>query len=172
LKKTAVGIESLYPTHISRTEVLMREAIHLAQKGMTVDLDTVDEDLSEWLPFYLKEGGPADRLTLSSDAAINSPATLYQQVRECTDKTLPLEKILPFVTVNPARILQLKNKGRIATGHLADLVILDRTSLDVKDVFVSGKCLWRDGSLVEIPEFLKYSNRRVELYGQKASALR
>jgi beta-aspartyl-dipeptidase (metallo-type) len=37
----------------------------------------------------------------------------------------PLERVLPAFTSNPARLLRLPHKGRLAPGADADLVVLD-----------------------------------------------
>lgn len=56
----------LYPTHVERNEALMEEAIELTKRGVTVDVDTVEEDLPRWVRFYLDKGGDLSRLTVSS----------------------------------------------------------------------------------------------------------
>ncbi|HEX9960960.1 MAG TPA: hypothetical protein VGB00_08510, partial [Pyrinomonadaceae bacterium] len=78
--------EWLYPTHISRTEELMLEAVELAKRGCFVDIDTVDEDLPERIKFYRENGGDMRKLTVSSDASITSPSTFFEQVRACIVK--------------------------------------------------------------------------------------
>src|SRR5215212_7117388 len=45
--------ETLYPTHVERSEKLMDEAIELTRRGCFVDIDTVNEDLQKWLTYYL-----------------------------------------------------------------------------------------------------------------------
>src|SRR4051812_796273 len=59
--------EWLYPTHVQRNETLLREGIDLANAGAHVDMDVVEEDLHVWLKSYIENGGPLDRLTVSSD---------------------------------------------------------------------------------------------------------
>lgn len=53
---------------------------------MTVDIDTVEQDLSRWLQFYIDHNGDMAHLTVSSDAAISSPATLMGQIQRCVKK--------------------------------------------------------------------------------------
>jgi len=45
---------------------------------------------------------------------------------------LPLEEVLPFATVNPARMVGLNNVGEIKIGYKANLVILkaDKSTID------------------------------------------
>ena len=67
LSEHEVQPESLYPTHVERNEALVREAIDLTRRGVTVDMDVMEEDLAIWAPFYLKNGGDPSRLTISSE---------------------------------------------------------------------------------------------------------
>ena len=49
-----------------------------------------------------------------------------------------LEKALKLLTVNPARILKLSNKGKIMAGYDSDLLVLD-SKLDIESVLLKGK---------------------------------
>jgi len=160
--------EWLYATHINRSEALMREAIDLARQGATVDLDTVDEDLGERLGFYFDNGGDPSRLTVSSDASISSPRTLYEQIcKAVVEHRFPLERVLALVTENTARTLKLERKGRLEAGRDGDVLVLRRGSLEIVDVFARGKGMVRDGALAVREQFLTDSNRRISLDGQK-----
>ena len=56
---------------------------------------------------------------------------------------LPLEKVLPFATSNPADMLGIADKcGRIQKGLRADFIrIADPTSPAITDVWCAGKCV-------------------------------
>ncbi|HYP07186.1 MAG TPA: amidohydrolase family protein, partial [Bryobacteraceae bacterium] len=115
--------EWLYPTHVERNESLMTEAVELTKRGVTVDVDTIEEDLAQWLRFFLNAGGDPGHLTASSDAAISSPQTLFRQIRSCVlDARFDRDVVLPLVTANPARVLKLSRKGRLEPGCDADLL--------------------------------------------------
>lgn len=156
----AVRPESLYVTHVERNRALMEEAIAISQRGVAVDLDVVEDDLAEWLPFYLDGGGDPSLVTISTDASIQSPSALLEQIHRCVlDAGLPLERLLPFVTTNPARILKLRDKGRIARGAAADVVVLRRDSLDLVHVFARGRQFVRDGEVIVRERFREGSKR-------------
>lgn len=158
----------IYPTHVERSEDLMREAVALAARGSYVDLDTVAEDLPRWLRFYLDHGGDPARLTVSSDASINSPHTLFAQIRACIlEHGFPLARTLAHVTANTAAVLRLEHKGRLEVGRDADLLVLRKDTLEIKDVIAGGRRLVRDGELVFTENFLSESNRRISLEGKK-----
>jgi beta-aspartyl-dipeptidase (metallo-type) len=160
----------LYITHVERSEALMREAIELARGGAHLDIDVVDEDLPRWLRFYLDNGGDPGQLTVSSDAAISSPRTLYDQLRVTVlEHGIPLDLVLSLVTTNPARILKLENQGTVEPGKEADLVVLDRESLDVLHVHARGGWLVRDGAVKNRSRWLEDSKREVALTGDKSA---
>jgi beta-aspartyl-dipeptidase (metallo-type) len=160
--------EWLYPTHVNRTGELVLEAVEMSRRGVTVDMDTVDLDLAKWLPCFLDNGGDPERLTISSDAAINSPASVWRELRRCVDRGIvDLARALSFVTANTARVLRLDSKGRIETGCDADLMILDKHSLEIRDLFARGVHLLCNGRVCYAEKSMAGSNRVIELYGSK-----
>lgn len=72
-----------------------------------------------------------------------SNLTLDRAVRNLVDYTgcTPAEAICT-VTRNPASVLRLADRGRIAVGARADIVVLD-ASLRVVETFVGGEVAWR-----------------------------
>ena len=52
-----------------------------------------------------------------------------------------VERVLPLLTANPARLIGLEGKGVIAPGMDADLVVLD-SALDVCATYVAGQKVW------------------------------
>lgn len=163
-----VKAEWLYPTHITRSEELMKEAINLAERGSFVDIDTVDEDLPRWFKFYLENGGKPEKLTFSTDSSITSPANLLNQMRECIlVHKFPIAQIFACATENTARALSFDHKGTLEAGKDADILILRKESMDIKDVIVKGQHLYKNGKLNFKEKFLKQSNRNIELHGEK-----
>jgi beta-aspartyl-dipeptidase (metallo-type) len=166
LEDYEISPELIYPTHIERSEELMREAIELAARGSYVDIDTVDRDLPKWLRFYLDNDGNPARLTVSSDASINSPQSLLGQIRACVlEHNFSFEQTLALVTKNTAAVLKLARKGQLEVGRDADVLVLHKNSLEVKDVIAQGRCLVRDGRLTFSEKFLSESNRLIRLEG-------
>ena len=75
---------------------------------------------------------------------IGSPGALAVALKELLACGQPLERILPAFTSNPARLLMLPRKGRIAAGSDADLVVLDDDGR-VQDVMARGRWHIREG---------------------------
>jgi beta-aspartyl-dipeptidase (metallo-type) len=159
----------LYATHVERNEALMREAIQLAGAGANVDVDIVEEDFPKWLRFYLDNGGEPTRLTVSSDASISSPRTLYEQLRAAVLREgFPLELVLSLVTANTARVLRLERQGTLEVGKAGDLLVLDRTSLEIIHVHGRNGWMMRDRKLVKRSRWLEGNKRELHLAGTGA----
>ncbi|MEZ5546052.1 MAG: beta-aspartyl-peptidase [Lysobacteraceae bacterium] len=136
------------PTHVNRRRALFDEALELARRGVTIDATAfpVAEDEDAWsaataLLRYLDAGLPAKRFTISSDAGgclpcfdahghiehmdVGDSGALLETLGDVLAAGLPLERALPPFTSNVADLLRLPNKGRIALGADADLLVLD-----------------------------------------------
>lgn len=158
----------IYATHVERCEALMDEAVELAGRGMPCDVDVVERDLHRWLRYWLRQGGPPELLTVSSDASMTSPGGVWLQLRECVlNHGFTLEQVLPLATRNTARILKLREKGELRKGCVADVLLLQEDSLEIVHVMARGKVVVRDGQVVERENWLKDSDRYVELRGRK-----
>jgi beta-aspartyl-dipeptidase (metallo-type) len=159
----------VYPTHVERNEPLMRQAIELTRRGVTVDIDVVEEDLAQWLKLFVESNGDLSKLTISSDASITSPATLFRQLRSCIlDHGFDLEMVLRLATSNTADVLKLTRKGRLCPDGDADVLILRKDTLEIRDVVARGRRMMADGKIAVREDFLEGSNRRISLIGSKA----
>lgn len=76
---------------------------------------------------YLADGTLAGS-TLTMDAVLRNVASIG----------IPVARAIRYATGNPARVLGLSDRGRIAPGARADLVALDPVSLAVRTVWVAG----------------------------------
>lgn len=136
------------PTHVNRRKALFEEALDLARRGCHVDITAfpVEEGEDAWpaadaLLRYLDSGAPPDRVSISSDAGgclpcfdahgrvcgmeVGQAGALLDTLNVLLARGLPLERALPAFTSNPAALLRLPGKGRVAIGADADLVVLD-----------------------------------------------
>jgi beta-aspartyl-dipeptidase (metallo-type) len=165
----AIKPEWLYPTHIERSAELMNEAIDLARRGAHVDIDVVEQDLARWARYYVEHGGPLEQLTVSSDADSSTPDILFAQLRGLAcDHGFSIEQMARMGSANAARALRLERKGRVAAGCDADLLILERASLDIRHVIAGGRVVVRDGACLVRERFVDESSRRWALDGAHA----
>jgi beta-aspartyl-dipeptidase (metallo-type) len=170
LDRSEIPAATFNPTHVNRRRALFDEAVSLSQRGCTIDLTAfpVKEGEDAWsaaeaLVRYLDAGFPADRVTVSSDGGgcfpvfdgegrvmdmdVGEPAAVGATLRDLLAAGQPLERVLPAFTSNPARLLMLARKGRLAPGADADLVVLDEAG-GVADVMARGRWHVREGRVV------------------------
>jgi len=170
LAETELPPRVFHPTHVNRRKALFEEACSLSRQRVTVDLTAfpVEEGEDAWSAAegwerYHEAGCPPERITISSDGGGCLPvfdangemlsmdfatsAGLPETLGELLGRGHPLERVLPAMTSNVARLLRLPGKGRIAAGCDADLVALgDR--VDVRHVMANGRWMVQDGAPV------------------------
>ncbi len=177
LATTELPARLWHPTHLNRNRSLWAEAKAMAALPRAPYFDVTafppdDDDGTvsavEAVLDWLDGGLPAERLTVSSDGGgclpvfdhdgamvsmdVGSPATLLDTVRALVDKGVDLSRAISFVTANPARVLGLDgdqrgNKGHIAVGGDADLLIVDET-LRPWGVMARGRWFLREGEVM------------------------
>lgn len=158
------------PTHLNRNPTLWEEAKALALTGAKIWYDVTafpEADLDGALSAadavcqWRAAGLSFDRLTVSSDGGgclpvfvdgemvkmgVGSSETLLAMVRELVTRDVSLADAIALVATNPARAAMLPNKGVIAVGADADLLITDDT-LQVHALMARGDWLVQDGAL-------------------------
>ena len=177
LELSEIPARVFHPTHVNRNKRLFEEAKQMAKDHrMTIDVTafpadddgyTADAAIARCLadPDF-----PAERLTVSSDGAgclpvfdgdgrlvemdIGRPRALIETLAALLARGLELERVLPVFTSNVADLLRLSNKGRIAVGLDADLVVLSASHEPV-DVMARGRWLVRDGAPTAFGTFEK-----------------
>ncbi len=169
VEETEIPISQFLPTHANRTSELFEASIAFAKMGGTIDF-TASEDPDFWereddevrfskgLKRLLDEGIGLDQFTMTSDGqgslpyfdennqfiglGVGSSRALMVGIKEAVHvEQIPLEIALRAITSNPAKILKLAQKGRIAPGMDADLCLLNQDTLDVETVIAKGKVM-------------------------------
>ncbi|MEB5969040.1 amidohydrolase family protein [Enterococcus gallinarum] len=151
------------------TDSLIKDFLTIDKMGGTIDF-TASEDPDFWereddevrfskgLKRLLDEGIGLDQFTMTSDGqgslpyfdennqfiglGVGSSRALMVGIKEAVQvEQIPLEIALRAITSNPAKILKLAQKGRIAPGMDADLCLLNQDTLDVETVIAKGKVM-------------------------------
>ncbi len=165
--ETDIPLSQFYPTHINRSDELLSQGIALAKAGGYIDFTTSTNEhilasgevkAAKALAISLKHGVPISQITMSSDGNASLPIfddsgklidlqvgevrSLHEAMVEAVQTfDVPLPDALASITLSPANILQLHNKGRIAQGVDADMNLLNQDSLAIEMVVAKGKLL-------------------------------
>ena len=169
IEETDIPISQFWPTHANRTQEVFEACLVFAKQGGVIDF-TGSENPDFWektdgevrfskaLKRFLDEGLSLDNFTMTSDGqgslpyfdennqfigmGVGSSKSLLVGIKEAVFKeSIPLEIVLRAVTVNPAKVLKLENKGKIAVGKDADLCLLDKETLDIRTVIAKGQIM-------------------------------
>lgn len=172
--ETDIPITQFYPTHINRSRKLLEAGATFAQAGGYIDLTTSttkhalatgEVKSSQGLKYLLDNDVPINRITFSSDGHASLPdfddngrllqllvgdeSSLFQEVKDAVvEQNIDLEEAIKVITSNPADILGLKQKGRLAPGNDADCVLVSRENLEIETVISNGRIMVRDGDAV------------------------
>jgi beta-aspartyl-dipeptidase (metallo-type) len=159
LDKTETKPETFYATHVERTPELTRDAAALAKRGSFVDMDTVEPGIGPCIRTYREAGGPADKLSVSSDAhTTGSARDFYKEFVSCVkEHNFPLEETLCYFAKNAATALKLNSKGTITIGADADVLLLEQDSLAIKHLLAKGKTMVRDSACVACNPLERYA---------------
>ena len=170
VKETEIPIGQFLPTHVTRTEALLREAIRFAKMGGNIDFTVKGLELqfplktAEALKMALDEGVSIDQITLSSDSngslpifdekgrllrlAVGDIRNLYLEFRELVREGFSLEEILKLVTLNPAKRVGIdRYKGILEEGKDGDLLILNK-NLEIETVIAKGQIMIDQGEVL------------------------
>ncbi len=172
INETEIPSTQFLPTHVNRNAMLFEKALDYAEKGGAIDF-TGNEDIDYWetvcdevrvctgVRRLLDRGISSDLFTFSSDGQGSLPlfspegvflgmgmgqsSCLLKEVKECVNKAdIPLEIAIKAITSNPAKVLKLDKKGKIAEGMDADLCMLNQ-DLDVDTVIALGQVMVKGG---------------------------
>ncbi len=168
VKESDIPITQFYPTHINRSEALLDAGVKFAKQGGFIDFTTsTNEQIIEQgeipaakaLALSLEAGIPISQTTMSSDGNASLPIfdekgelvdlqvgevkSLHQSMVEAVKQyNVPLADAIASISLSPAQILRLKNKGRVTVGADADVNLLDKNSLAISRVIAKGKTVF------------------------------
>lgn len=168
LDETQISATNMLPTHINRSHSLMETGIAYAkERGGYIDLTTssdpdfLDPDevkASTGLKMALDAGVSETQITFTSDGqgslpmfdtegnflrlGIGKVTSLYREMKDAVlNDGVALTTALKTVTSNPAFLLKLNQKGKIAEHADADLVLSDSDTLEIDTVIAKGTVL-------------------------------
>jgi len=156
------------PTHCARNERLFSEALKFAANGGVIDITSGGTCFagkpSDVIAIVAKEKSGLANITMSTDGngsvprfdkmgnmiglGIASSSANLDVLRDCVAKqNLALETVLPLITSNPAKFLELTGKGQVKAGFDADLCLFSE-DLTLRHVMAKGKFLMRNSEVI------------------------
>jgi beta-aspartyl-dipeptidase (metallo-type) len=170
VNETEIPISQFLPTHVTRTESLLKESVRFAKMGGNIDFTVKGQDLtfplttSRALNMALEEGVTIDQITLSSDSngsmpvfdekgrmvrlAVGDIQNLYLEWRDLFREGFPFQDVLKLVTSNPAKRAGIyQTKGSIEEGKDADLLILG-DDMKIETAMAKGQIMIDRGEVV------------------------
>lgn len=174
-----IPITQFYPTHINRTELTLKAGLDFAKLGGQIDFTTSttpqiieqgEIPAAKALAMAINEGISIEHLTMSSDGNASLPIfdekgelidlqvgrvkSLHQSMVDAVQQYgVDFQLALSAITSSPSDILKLKQKGRVAVGHDADINLLDKDTLVVRHVFAKGKHVFKEGEIINTTSF-------------------
>ena len=188
IKNTDVPIEQFAPTHLNRSTELFREAIEFGKLGGYVDITA---GVSQEYGFYeaikpskaikklIKSGVPIKRVTMSTDGngsmpkfnekrelicmLIASVSSLHKEFVDIVKKEeIPIGDAISITSTNIAEHLKLYQKGEVKVGKDADILILDKNTLQIKHVIAKGKIMIENEKVIKLGTFEKIKTIDIE----------
>ncbi|RKD33510.1 beta-aspartyl-peptidase [Thermohalobacter berrensis] len=167
VENTEIPISQFIPTHMNRNPYLFEEGIKYAKIGGYVDFTTSTTEkfleegevkCSKALKRMLQNGVSKENITFTSDGQGSLPdfdengnyiglqvgkvTSLYEAVRDAiVEEDIPVETAIRVITSNPANIYKLNTKGYIRENMDADIVLLNKDSLEIDTVIAMGKVM-------------------------------
>jgi N-acetylglucosamine-6-phosphate deacetylase len=123
----ADGIHVSYGA-LSIAKKIMKERLFLVS-------DAVEENIDGIYPDHKRQ---KDRFTLPDGTLSGSLLTMMQAVRNCIENAgIPADEAFRMASAYPAEVMNISDKGRIAPGYKADLIVFDKDYM-ISHVFVEG----------------------------------
>lgn len=181
VKNTDIPIEQFAPTHLNRNEELFKSAIEFGKMGGYIDLTTgvpAEDELngrlkpSKVIKRLVRNGVSMERITMSTDGngsmpkfnekkeitgmTVASVSSLYKEFIDIIKKEkMSVQDAVRVSSTNIAKHLKLEQKGEIKEGKDADIIVLDKNTLQIKHVIAKGKILMENKEVVKFGTFEK-----------------
>lgn len=171
-KNSEIKLTQFLPTHINRNEYIFEDAKEYGKTGY-IDITSssypffpeYETKPSRAIAELVKAGVPIEHITMSSDGGGSLPSfdengkleklvtgdtksILNEIVEASKEEGISFEKALCVATSNPANILGLSRKGRIAVDLDADIALLDQEHR-VYHLLANGEFMIKDAKYIK-----------------------
>jgi len=167
LDSTEIPIQHFLPTHVNRNQHLFDACIDFCLRGGHIDITTnMAPEMgvlsainpSKAVLIALDSGIDIVQLTLSSDGNGSTPnfdangkligmgiagfTSLFSSIWQLEEAGLPLTESWRLVSSNVAKLLGLQDKGILAPGYCADIILVDKVSHLLEMTIANGNVLF------------------------------
>ncbi|RRD65988.1 adenine deaminase [Fretibacterium sp. OH1220_COT-178] len=142
------------------------ECVEKLRQGVFVFMreGSTQKNMAECIRAVTEEGLDSRRCILATDDMVADDLRNLGHMNEIVRRTIrqgvdPIEAI-QMVTINPASYFRFEDRGALAPGKLADVVVLDDLfEMTVEAVFIEGKLTAHKGKLlVDLPPYVYPDN--------------
>ena len=181
VKNTDIPIEQFAPTHLNRNKDLFKSAIEFGKMGGYIDLTTgVPAEgkssgtikSSKAVKRLAENGVSIERISMSTDGngsmpkfnkkkeiagmTVASVSSLYKEfVDIIKEEKMSVQDAVRVSSTNIAKHLKLEKKGEIIEGKDADIIVLDKNTLQIKHVIAKGKIMMKNEKIMKFGTFEK-----------------
>lgn len=165
VRDTDIPLKQFAPTHLGRNGSLLEQAIEYGKQGGYVDLTYRGDSTLDMLKEVTDRGVPVERITVSSDGhgskpvfndqgdlvsiGMHSLSGVFNVFRGLVERSVfPMEDVIRITSANVAEHFCLQGRGIIKEGNFADLLVIDKESMDLSFVVCNGKILMEEGKLI------------------------
>jgi len=115
--------------------------VSIAKKLFKERLYLVSDAVEESSEAAVQHVRQKDRFTLPDGTLSGSALTMMKAVQNCVEKAdIRLDEALRMASTYPAKLMNLKENGKIKPGYKADLVVFDK-NFEVRIVIKDGKTI-------------------------------
>lgn len=112
--------------------------ISIAKKMLKERLFLISDAVEENLKGSYLHVRQNDRFTLPDGTLSGSMLSMMKAVKNCVENVgISIEEALRMASEYPAKVMNISDKGKIAPGYKADLVVFDK-DYNIEHVFVEG----------------------------------
>lgn len=132
------GTENVFASIIADGIHVDYSVISIAKKLLKERLFLISDAVEENLRGSYLHVRQSDRYTLPDGTLSGSSLTMMKAARNCVEHAgIPVDEALRMASEYPAKVMYIPDRGRIAPGCRADLVVFDR-DFSIKYVFIEG----------------------------------
>ncbi|AFS77864.1 isoaspartyl dipeptidase IadA [Gottschalkia acidurici 9a] len=167
IEESDFPIDMFIPTHINRNKKLFEQSLEFLDMGGFIDITAGESSekgysLPDAIEKLIKDNKNLDNVTASSDGngsnggnGICKMSQLFDDMRDCIiEKKIDITSVLKVSTTNVAKFLKIyPQKGTIKDGSDADILILDKETLNIDTVIIGGKIFMKNGEIIRKGKF-------------------